>query len=111
MKLTDITNSLTSLNKDYVSSLSGIENSGIDNQNSNLENKNSFSNMLKNSINEVNESQVNGYNAMNDIATGKVENLQEAVKKIEEAELSLKLGLEVKNKALGAYKQVMSMQI
>jgi len=37
--------------------------------------------------------------------------LQEAVKKIEEAELSLKLGLEVKNKALGAYKQVMAMQV
>jgi len=48
---------------------------------------------------------------MNDIATGKVENLQEAVQKIEEAELTLKLGLEVKTKALGAYKQIMAMQI
>jgi flagellar hook-basal body complex protein FliE len=67
--------------------------------------------MLKNSIEEVNQNQVNAYNAMDEIATGKVENLQEAVKKIEEAELSLKLGLEVKNKALGAYKQVMAMQI
>ena len=48
---------------------------------------------------------------MNDIATGKVDNLQEAVRTIEEAEMTLKLGLEVKNKALGAYKQIMSMQI
>jgi flagellar hook-basal body complex protein FliE len=48
---------------------------------------------------------------MNDIATGKVENLPEAVKKIGGAELSLKLGLEVKNKALGAYKQIMAMQV
>ena len=33
-------------------------------------------------------------------ATGNVKNLQEAVQKIEEAELSLKLALEVKNKAI-----------
>ena len=48
---------------------------------------------------------------MEEIATGKVENLQQAVQKIEEAELSLKLALEVKTKALNAYKEVMRMQI
>jgi len=71
----------------------------------------SFSDMLKTAITDVNTQQVEAYTAMGDIATGKVENLQEAIKQIEEAELSLKLGLEVKNKALGAYKQVMAMQI
>ncbi len=71
----------------------------------------SFSDMLKNAADDVNEQQVQAYDAMESIATGKVENLQEAVKQIEEAELSLKLGLEVKNKALGAYKQVMAMQV
>lgn len=109
MKLGEITNSLTSLNKSASSALGGL---GTSTSQNNLENNNaSFSNMLKNSLEEVNNSQVNAYNAMEDIATGKVENLQEAVQKIEEAELSLKLGLEVKNKALGAYKQVMSMQV
>ena len=48
---------------------------------------------------------------MEGIATGKVTNLQEAVQKIEEAELSMKLALEVKNKALTAYKEIMRMQI
>ena len=48
---------------------------------------------------------------MKEIATGKVANLQEAVQKIEEAELSLKLGLEVKNKAINAYREIMRMQI
>lgn len=71
----------------------------------------SFGNLLKKSIEEVNNSQVTGYNAMEQIATGKVENLQKAVQQIEEAELSLKLALEVKNKALSAYKEVMRMQI
>ncbi|MEA3383262.1 MAG: flagellar hook-basal body complex protein FliE [Campylobacterota bacterium] len=113
MKLSEITNSLSSLGKDYQSALSstGVDESQNKLLNNNQQDQASFSNLLKKSINEVNNTQVSAYNAMNDIATGKVENLQEAVKKIEEAELSMKLGLEVKNKALGAYKQVMAMQI
>jgi len=48
---------------------------------------------------------------MKEIATGKVVNLQEAVQKIEEAELTMKLALEVKNKAINAYREVMRMQV
>jgi len=112
MKLSEITNSLSNLNRNDLSKISEMspgfeENSDFNNN----QNGDSFSNILKQSLNEVNNTQVTAYNAMNDIATGKVENLQEAVQKIEEAELSLKLGLEVKNKALGAYKQVMAMQV
>jgi len=71
----------------------------------------SFTEVLNKSLTEVNKTQLNAYNAMEQIATGKVENLQAAVQKIEEAELSLKLALEVKNKALSAYKEVMRMQV
>jgi flagellar hook-basal body complex protein FliE len=71
----------------------------------------SFGDLLNQSLQEVNESQVKGYKAMEEIATGKVENLQQAVQKIEEAELSLKLALEVKNKALAAYKDISKMQV
>jgi flagellar hook-basal body complex protein FliE len=70
-----------------------------------------FEQMLKNSITEVNNTQLQGYEAMSGIATGKVKNLQEAVQRIEEAELSLKLALEVKNKAISAYKEITKMQI
>jgi flagellar hook-basal body complex protein FliE len=70
-----------------------------------------FEQMLKNSIEEVNSTQLQGYEAMSGIATGKVKNLQEAVQRIEEAELSLKLALEVKNKAISAYKEITKMQI
>ncbi|RXJ56266.1 flagellar hook-basal body complex protein FliE [Candidatus Marinarcus aquaticus] len=71
----------------------------------------SFENILKNAISDVNQSQVQAYDAMEGIATGKVKNLQEAVQKIEEAELSLRLSLEVKNKAISAYKEVMRIQV
>ena len=107
MKLSEITNSFGNVNKTSLLDSMGIQTDLSQNK----EKGQSFSNVLKESIEEVNQTQVNAYDAMNDIATGKVENLQEAVKKIEEAELSLKLGLEVKNKALGAYKQVMAMQV
>ncbi|QEE33703.1 MULTISPECIES: flagellar hook-basal body complex protein FliE [Malaciobacter] len=70
----------------------------------------SFASMLKGAVGEVNQHQIDGYDAMEGIATGKVENLQEAVQKIEEAELSLKLGLEVQNKAIAAYKEISRMQ-
>ena len=113
MKLGEITNSLSGMNKNLTSNLSVSDlGNGLNPQNQKFDNgTNSFSNVLKNSIEEVNDSQVKAYDAMNDIATGKVDNLQEAIQKIEQAELSLKLGLEVKNKALSAYKQVMSMQV
>lgn len=71
----------------------------------------SFQNMLNDAISSVNNEQVDGYKAMEGIATGKVTNLQEAVQRIEEAELSMKLALEVKNKALNAYREIMKMQI
>lgn len=71
----------------------------------------SFKDLLDSAVNDVNDTQIQGYNSMRDIATGKVANLQEAVQRIEEAELSLKLGLEVKNKAINAYREVMRMQI
>lgn len=72
---------------------------------------NSFDELLKKSLNEVNKHQVEGYKAMEGIATGTVPNLQEAVQKIEEAELSLKLALEVKNKAVMGFKEIMKMQV
>lgn len=83
------------------------------NSSSNVDNSDdkSFQNMLNDAISEVNDQQIKGYDAMEGIATGKVTNLQEAVQRIEEAELSLKLALEVKNKAINAYKEITRMQI
>ena len=71
----------------------------------------SFAQVLEKAIGEVNTEQLQAYDSMQGIATGKVENLQKAVQQIEEAELSLKLALETKNKAISAYKQITQMQI
>lgn len=97
-----------------ISNISAFAN--INNQNLNVlsdskvEGK-SFDQLLKSAINDVNKSQLDGYDAMRGIASGNVPNLQEAVQKITTAESTLKLALEVKNKALGAYKEIMRMQV
>jgi flagellar hook-basal body complex protein FliE len=108
MKLAEVTNPFNTIE---TSPLNGSNTIGTNIQQDMNKKGDSFSQILEQSLVEVNKTQVDAYNAMQDIATGKVDNLQKAVQQIEEAELSLKLGLEVKNKALGAYKQVMAMQI
>jgi flagellar hook-basal body complex protein FliE len=98
LNISSIGNSLSALG---LNSVDKVEN----------ENTKSFQSMLNDAISDVNNEQVDGYKSMESIASGKVTNLQEAVQKIEEAELSLKLALEVKNKALNAYKEIMKMSI
>ena len=105
MKLSEITSLSTGLKSPSL--MSGLN---LD-KGTQSSNEVTFASLLKKSLNEVNSSQVKAYDAMEDIATGKVENLQKAVQQIEQAELSLKLGLEVKNKAIGAFKQIMAMQV
>ncbi len=97
-----------------VNNISGIQSLGSTEKsvnNNNLNSGVSFQDMLKDAMHDVNNQQVQAYDAMENIATGKVENLQKAVQQIEEADLSLKLALETKNKAIAAYKQVMQMQV
>lgn len=77
----------------------------------NTDNKVSFTETLNKAVVDLNNQQVEAYQSMQDIATGKVDNLQKAVQQIEEAELTMKLALEVKNKVIGSTKQILQMQI
>ena len=70
-----------------------------------------FSKMLENSISEVNGLQENAQKAMSDMATGEVKDLHQAAIAIDKAELSMKMMLEVRNKALSAYKEISRTQI
>jgi len=93
-----------------VSSL-GLSTTSSTSKVSNSSGNKSFQSMLNDALTDVNDEQLKGYDAMDQIATGKVTNLQEAVQKMEQAELSMKLALEVKNKAINAYREVMKMQV
>jgi len=65
-----------------------------------------FAQHLKSALNEVNEYQVSSENAIGDIATGQVKDLHQAALAINKAEISMKLMLEIRNKALSAYKEL-----
>jgi flagellar hook-basal body complex protein FliE len=94
-----------------VNSLASLMQKQLDSASQNQVTGASFNDLLKNAMNDVNQTQVEGYKAMEGIATGNVPNLQEAVQKIQEAELSLKLALEVKNKAVMGFKEIMKMPV
>lgn len=71
----------------------------------------SFSSYLGRSINEVNDLLKTSDTLTNDLATGKVENLHDAMIGFEKAETAFKLLVQVRNKALEAYHEVLRMQV
>ncbi|BBG66636.1 flagellar hook-basal body complex protein FliE [Hydrogenimonas sp.] len=71
----------------------------------------SFGEVLKESLEEVNDLQKKGEEAMSDLATGQVKDLHQAALAIGKAEMSMKLMLEVRNKAINAYKEILRTQI
>ena len=70
-----------------------------------------FAQELKNALGNVNQMQVEGEKAMSDIATGSVKDLHQAASAIDKAEISMKSMLEVRNKALNAYKEITRTQM
>jgi len=65
-----------------------------------------FAEHLKSAIGEVNELQVGSEKAVADLATGQVKDLHQAAMAIGKAETNMKLMLEIRNKALNAYKEL-----
>jgi len=70
-----------------------------------------FFSVLKDTINEVNDTQIKADEAATSIATGSVKDLHQAAIAIDKAEISMKMMLEVRNKALSAYKEILRTQV
>ena len=97
-----------------INKLSGISTANFLNQKGAIDTKNSsvnFAQQLKSAINDVNDMQKTSENAMADLATGQVKDLHQAALAIDKAETSMKLMLEIRNKALSAYKEIGRTQI
>ncbi len=70
-----------------------------------------FFSILQSTIGEVNEKQKKADTALGEIATGQVKDLHQAAISIDKAEISMKVMLEVRNKAINAYKELLKTQI
>lgn len=72
---------------------------------------NAFSSVLKDSIEKVNKLQNEADKAIQGMAKGEVKNVHETMIAIEKANLSFNLMLQVRNKLLAAYEEVMRTQV
>lgn len=71
----------------------------------------SFEDLIKTSITAVNEEQKVAEKALADMATGQIQDLHQAAIAIGKAETSMKVMLEVRNKAISAYKEILRTQV
>ena len=71
----------------------------------------SFSEILKNSVLEVDSSQKNADLAVAEMVAGDKKNVHETMISLEKAEIQFRLMMKVRNKILDAYKEVMRMNI
>ncbi len=71
---------------------------------------NSFANTIKTSLNKVNELQSAKFQAIDDFASGRTQNVHELMITMQKSSLAMKLTSAVRGKVLEAYKEISKMQ-
>lgn len=79
--------------------------------NSNSEDKVSFADTLSNALNEVNNKQVIAENSSNALVAGEDVDIADVMLASSEAKISLQLAVEVRNKLLSAYNEIIRMSL
>lgn len=70
-----------------------------------------FGDMLSSMLSKVNDSQIAGDQAVQKLESGDANHLHEVMIAAEEADISLRMLVQMRNKALSAYEEIMRMQI
>ena len=71
----------------------------------------SFADTLSESLNKVNDLQKEADKAIEDFATGKTRNIHETMIAVNKADLAFRLTMQVRNKIVEAYQEVMRTQV
>lgn len=71
----------------------------------------SFSDTLNDAINSVNQLQKASDKAAQDLATGKTDNVADVMIASEQADIALRVMVQVRNKIIDAYNEIMKMQV
>ncbi len=71
----------------------------------------SFADTLKQAIGSVNTMQLSADKAAQELATGRTDNVADVMVATEKADIALKLMVQVRNKIIDAYQEVMKMQV
>lgn len=72
---------------------------------------NNFQSALKDSLDKLNEKQINADNITNDFISGKDVEVHEMMLSMEEAKMSLQLAIQVRNKVVEAVQELTRMQL
>jgi len=88
-----------------------INSSGTSQTGSASDTQKSFAATLNEAINSVNDLQTTSNKAMQNLATGRTDNVAEVMISAERADLALKLMMQVRNKIIDAYQEIMKMQV
>jgi flagellar hook-basal body complex protein FliE len=75
------------------------------------ENEKSFVGILKNAVNEVNQLQQEAEKGIQQLAAGNGKDIHQTMIAIEKAEISFQLMMQVRNKIVAAYEEIMRMQV
>lgn len=70
-----------------------------------------FGKMLMDALEDVNDLQQKASQASTDLATGKIEDISQVVIAAEKAAVALQLTIQVRNKMLESYQEMMRMQV
>lgn len=70
-----------------------------------------FMDSMKEAFDEVNKEQKVSEQALADVASGQIKDLHQAAIAIGKAEMSMKTMLEIRNKAINAYKEILRTQV
>ncbi len=73
--------------------------------------KSAFGDILKSTVKNVSDAQISGDQAIEQLQSGEARHLHEVMLAVEEADISLRMLVQFRNKALAAYEEIMRMQI
>jgi flagellar hook-basal body complex protein FliE len=106
-----VVNAITPFQLQQTQNTQNVTNQLNQTQKTDSSNQTSFSELLKNSIDSLNESQVKSDQITNELAAGKDVNLDEVMIAAQKANISLTAATEFRNKAVEAYQEIMRMQM
>ena len=94
----------------FINKIDGVNNN-LNINKPNKQNSQGFADILKKELEDTNEALTKSEEIQADIATGKVKDLAKASITIQKAEMQMKMMLEVRNKAINAYKELLKTQM
>ncbi len=71
----------------------------------------SFADMLKDAVGKVNTMQKTADTKMEQLATGQTDNIQDVMVSTEKADIAMRLMVNIRNKVIDAYQEIMKMQV